>query len=79
VILVSLLKLLSDRCFRQVKIMARDLSSLEKSKTIIANLTMVPKVGEIYRYSHLPLVFYLYCFSRSILLLISCSINFPTD
>ncbi|KAL6880604.1 hypothetical protein ACP4OV_012169 [Aristida adscensionis] len=32
-----------------VKITARDLSSLEKSKTIIANLTMVPKVGEIYR------------------------------
>lgn len=32
-----------------VKIIARDLSSLEKSKTIIANLTMVPKVGEIYR------------------------------
>ncbi|GJN10191.1 hypothetical protein PR202_ga28265 [Eleusine coracana subsp. coracana] len=32
-----------------VKITARDLSSLEKSKTIIANLTMVPKVGEVYR------------------------------
>ncbi|CAN6196978.1 unnamed protein product [Urochloa humidicola] len=32
-----------------VKITAKDLSSLEKSKTIIANLTMVPKVGEIYR------------------------------
>uniref|UniRef100_A0A0D9WVY3 polyribonucleotide nucleotidyltransferase n=1 Tax=Leersia perrieri TaxID=77586 RepID=A0A0D9WVY3_9ORYZ len=32
-----------------VKITARDLESLEKSKTIIANLTMVPKVGEIYR------------------------------
>ncbi|KAL6646991.1 hypothetical protein ACP70R_014428 [Stipagrostis hirtigluma subsp. patula] len=32
-----------------VKITARDISSLEKSKTIIANLTMVPKVGEIYR------------------------------
>jgi polyribonucleotide nucleotidyltransferase len=32
-----------------VKITARDLSSLEKSKAIIANLTMVPKVGEIYR------------------------------
>jgi polyribonucleotide nucleotidyltransferase len=36
--------------------MARDLLSLEKSKTIIANLTMIPKVGEIYRYSHLSLV-----------------------
>lgn len=32
-----------------VKITARDLTSLEKSKIIIANLTMVPKVGEIYR------------------------------
>jgi len=37
----------------QVKITARDFSSLEKSKTIIANLTMVPKVGEIYRYQRL--------------------------
>jgi hypothetical protein len=57
ILAVSLLKLLSDKCFWQVKIMARDLSSLEKSKTIIANLTMVPKVGEVYRYSHLPLLF----------------------
>ncbi|XP_062003960.1 probable polyribonucleotide nucleotidyltransferase 1, chloroplastic [Rosa rugosa] len=32
-----------------VKITARDLSSLEKSKAIIANLTMVPTVGDIYR------------------------------
>ncbi|XP_050370330.1 probable polyribonucleotide nucleotidyltransferase 1, chloroplastic [Argentina anserina] len=32
-----------------VKITARDLSSLEKSKLIIANLTMVPSVGDIYR------------------------------
>jgi hypothetical protein len=35
--------------FWQVKITARDIESLEKSKTIIANLTMVPKVGEIFR------------------------------
>lgn len=32
-----------------VKITARDLCSLEKSKAIIANLTMVPTVGDIYR------------------------------
>ncbi|MQM05095.1 hypothetical protein Taro_037902 [Colocasia esculenta] len=32
-----------------VKITARDLLSLEKSKAIIANLTMVPTVGDIYR------------------------------
>ncbi|KAM0846921.1 hypothetical protein ACQ4PT_055419 [Festuca glaucescens] len=32
-----------------VKITARDIESLEKSKTIITNLTMVPKVGEIFR------------------------------
>ncbi|XP_059668573.1 probable polyribonucleotide nucleotidyltransferase 1, chloroplastic [Cornus florida] len=32
-----------------VKITARDLSSLEKSKAIIRNLTMVPTVGDIYR------------------------------
>ncbi|URE19726.1 3' exoribonuclease family, domain 2 [Musa troglodytarum] len=32
-----------------IKITAKDLSSLEKSKTIIANLTMVPTVGDIYR------------------------------
>uniref|UniRef100_A0A2N9IN43 Polynucleotide phosphorylase 1 n=1 Tax=Fagus sylvatica TaxID=28930 RepID=A0A2N9IN43_FAGSY len=32
-----------------VKITARDLSSLEKSKAIISNLTMVPTVGDIYR------------------------------
>ncbi|KAL8489044.1 hypothetical protein ACS0TY_025086 [Phlomoides rotata] len=32
-----------------VKITARDLSSLEKSKAIISNLTMVPSVGEIFR------------------------------
>jgi polyribonucleotide nucleotidyltransferase len=43
-----------------VKITARDLSSLEKSKAIIANLTMVPKVGEIYRcYFALSTWFYL--------------------
>ena len=34
----------------QVKITAKDLSSLEKSKAIISNLTMVPTVGDIYRY-----------------------------
>lgn len=34
----------------QVKITAKDLESLEKSKAIINNLTMVPVVGEIYRY-----------------------------
>lgn len=32
-----------------VKITARDLSSLEKSKAIISSLTMVPVVGDIYR------------------------------
>ncbi|KAM3282075.1 putative polyribonucleotide nucleotidyltransferase 1, chloroplastic [Capsicum chacoense] len=32
-----------------VKITAKDLSSLEKSKAIISNLTMVPTVGDIYR------------------------------
>ncbi|KAJ7976440.1 putative Polyribonucleotide nucleotidyltransferase [Quillaja saponaria] len=32
-----------------VKITAKDLSSLEKSKAIIRNLTMVPTVGDIYR------------------------------
>ncbi|GAV82773.1 KH_1 domain-containing protein/S1 domain-containing protein/RNase_PH domain-containing protein/RNase_PH_C domain-containing protein [Cephalotus follicularis] len=32
-----------------VKITAKDLSSLEKSKFIISNLTMVPTVGDIYR------------------------------
>ncbi|VAH30256.1 unnamed protein product [Triticum turgidum subsp. durum] len=32
-----------------VKITARDMESLEKSKNIITNLTMVPKVGEIFR------------------------------
>nr|XP_011457629.1 PREDICTED: probable polyribonucleotide nucleotidyltransferase 1, chloroplastic [Fragaria vesca subsp. vesca] len=32
-----------------VKITARDLLSLEKSKAIITNLTMVPTVGDIYR------------------------------
>ncbi|KAJ8529010.1 hypothetical protein K7X08_035845 [Anisodus acutangulus] len=32
-----------------VKITAKDLSSLEKSKAIISNLTMVPIVGDIYR------------------------------
>ncbi|XP_044499742.1 polyribonucleotide nucleotidyltransferase 1, chloroplastic isoform X2 [Mangifera indica] len=32
-----------------VKITARDLSCLEKAKTIISNLTFVPTVGDIYR------------------------------
>ncbi|XP_072951520.1 probable polyribonucleotide nucleotidyltransferase 1, chloroplastic [Typha angustifolia] len=32
-----------------VKITARDLLSLEKSKAIIANLTMVPTIGDVYR------------------------------
>lgn len=32
-----------------VKITAKDLESLEKSKSIITNLTMVPSVGDIYR------------------------------
>ncbi|KAL3819597.1 hypothetical protein ACJIZ3_005502 [Penstemon smallii] len=32
-----------------VKITAKDLSSLEKSKVIISNLTMVPSIGDIYR------------------------------
>ncbi|KAL4377454.1 hypothetical protein GQ457_02G030490 [Hibiscus cannabinus] len=32
-----------------VKITAKDLSSLEKSKSIISSLTMVPTVGDIYR------------------------------
>lgn len=32
-----------------VKITAKDLSSLERSKAIISNLTMVPTVGDVYR------------------------------
>ncbi|CAI9099347.1 OLC1v1036154C2 [Oldenlandia corymbosa var. corymbosa] len=32
-----------------VKITAKDMSSLEKSKVLISNLTMVPSVGDIYR------------------------------
>ncbi|OVA16425.1 Exoribonuclease [Macleaya cordata] len=32
-----------------VKITAKDITSLEKSKAIIANLTMVPVIGDIYR------------------------------
>ncbi|KAI3911587.1 hypothetical protein MKW92_013480 [Papaver armeniacum] len=32
-----------------VKITARDLASLEKTKAIILNLTMVPKIGDIFR------------------------------
>ncbi|KAJ0841472.1 putative polyribonucleotide nucleotidyltransferase [Helianthus annuus] len=32
-----------------VKITSRDLASLEKTKAIISNLTMVPIVGDIYR------------------------------
>ncbi|KAK7286582.1 hypothetical protein RJT34_21675 [Clitoria ternatea] len=32
-----------------VKIFAKDLSSLEKSKAIISNLTMVPTIGDVYR------------------------------
>ncbi|XP_035831118.1 polyribonucleotide nucleotidyltransferase 1, chloroplastic isoform X2 [Helianthus annuus] len=32
-----------------VKITARDLASLEKTKVIISNLTMVPVVGDVYR------------------------------
>ncbi|KAA0053844.1 putative polyribonucleotide nucleotidyltransferase 1 [Cucumis melo var. makuwa] len=32
-----------------VKITAKDLTSLEKSKAIISNLTMVPTIGDIYR------------------------------
>jgi hypothetical protein len=51
--------------FWQVKITARDMESLEKSKTIIANLTMVPKVGEIFRcifVLSLVLCAYNYCF-----------------
>ncbi|CAI9273102.1 unnamed protein product [Lactuca saligna] len=32
-----------------VKITARDMASLEKSKAIISNLTMVPIVGDVYR------------------------------
>ncbi|MCL7051033.1 hypothetical protein MKW94_028004 [Papaver nudicaule] len=32
-----------------VKITARDLTSLEKTKAIILNLTMVPKIGDIFR------------------------------
>jgi len=34
----------------QVKIFAKDLPSLEKSKAIINSLTMVPTIGDIYRY-----------------------------
>lgn len=38
----------------QVKITANNLESLEKSKAIIANLTMVPVVGDIYRSYLIP-------------------------
>lgn len=37
----------------QVKITAKDLASLEKSKAIISSLTMVPAVGDVYRYRFL--------------------------
>lgn len=40
--------ILFDMSF-QVKITAKDLASLEKSKAIISNLTMVPTIGDIYR------------------------------
>jgi polyribonucleotide nucleotidyltransferase len=33
----------------QVKIFAKDLASLEKTKAMISNLTMVPNIGDIYR------------------------------
>ncbi|KAL6008416.1 Purine nucleoside phosphorylase [Asimina triloba] len=33
-----------------IKITAKDLSSLEKSKALISNLTMVPTVGDVYRF-----------------------------
>lgn len=33
-----------------MKITAKDLSSIERSKAIISNLTMVPTIGDIYRY-----------------------------
>lgn len=44
----------------QVKITARDMASLEKSKAIISNLTMVPIVGDVYRYGNewLALIYY---------------------
>lgn len=45
-----------DMWVLQVKITAKDLSSLEKSKAIISNLTMVPKIGDIYRF---PLNFFI--------------------
>lgn len=40
----------------QVRITGKDLASIEKSKAIIRNLTMVPSVGDIYRL-HLCSVF----------------------
>lgn len=36
--------------FVKVKIMANDTASLERAKSIISGLTMVPAVGDIYRY-----------------------------
>ena len=36
--------------FVKVKIMAIDVASLERAKAIISGLTMVPSVGDIYRY-----------------------------
>jgi len=33
-----------------VKISAKNLASIEKSKAIISNLTMVPTIGDIYRF-----------------------------
>lgn len=47
-------------CILQIKITAKDLSSLEKSKAIIANLTMVPTVGDIYRSDVIGVFFKLY-------------------
>lgn len=36
--------------FVKVKIMANDVVSLERAKAIISGLTMVPSIGDIYRY-----------------------------
>lgn len=49
-----------DMWVLQVKITSKDLSSLEKSKAIINNLTMVPKIGDVYRYPLKKIYFILF-------------------
>jgi polyribonucleotide nucleotidyltransferase len=41
----------------QVKITAKDMSSIEKSKELISNITMVPSIGDIFRF-YIHITFY---------------------